>query len=153
MSSVNDLKCEDAPMTYILTTWPLTVVCAAMIVAAVIDGWKLKVPNWLTLPLIVSGWLLGLLNNFGLLESVGFRGGIGAALAGTALGFVLLLPVYSIGGMGAGDVKMQMGFGSWVAAFYGYKDGLNIIWWSFVAAVLIGGVIALAMIALRRNYR
>ena len=136
-------------MTYILTTWPLTVVCTAMIVAAVIDGWKLKVPNWLTLPLIVSGWLLGLLNNFGLLESAGFQGGIGAALAGTALGFVLLLPVYSVGGMGAGDVKMQMGFGSWVAAFYGYKDGLNIIWWSFVVAVLIGGVIALAMILLR----
>ena len=145
-------------MHFILDHWPLAFVSAAMIVAAVIDGWKLKVPNWLTLPLIVSGWLLGLLNNFGLLEAAGFRGGIGAALAGTALGFVLLLPVYSIGGMGAGDVKMQMGFGSWVAAFYGVggnveKDGLTIIWWSFVAAVLIGGVIALAMIALRRNYR
>ena len=140
-------------MSYILDHWPLTVVCTAMIVAAVIDGWKLKVPNWLTLPLIVSGWLLGLLNNFGLLEAAGFQGGIGAALAGTVLGFVLLLPVYSIGGMGAGDVKMQMGFGAWVAAFYGYKEGLNIIWWSFVAAVLIGGVIALVMIALRRSYR
>jgi prepilin peptidase CpaA len=140
-------------MTYILTTWPLTVICAAMIVAAAIDGWKLKVPNWLTLPLIVSGWLLGLLNNFGLLEAAGFRGGIGAALVGTALGFVLLLPVYSIGGMGAGDVKMQMGFGSWVAAFYGTRDGLNIIWWSFVVAVLIGGVIGLAMIMLRGKFR
>ena len=52
-------------MTEILTHWPLAFVCAAMIVAAVIDGWKLKVPNWLTFPLILSGWLLGLLRNFG----------------------------------------------------------------------------------------
>src|SRR5258707_516052 len=141
------------PMNFILNHWPLTLVCAAMILAAVIDGWKLKVPNWLTLPLVLSGWLLGLLNNFGLLTEAGFEGGIGAALAGTALGFVLLFPVYSIGGMGAGDVKMQMGFGSWVAAFYGYKDGLNIIWWSFVVAVLVGGVIGLAMIMLRGKLR
>ena len=54
-------------MTYILNHWPLWFVSAAMIVAAVIDGWKLKVPNWLTFPLVLSGWALGLLHNFGLL--------------------------------------------------------------------------------------
>src|SRR3712207_6750625 len=117
------------PMNEILTRWPLAFLCAAMILAAVIDGWKLKVPNWLTFPLVLSGWLLGLANNFGLLESAGFRGGVGAALAGTALGFALLLPVYAIGGMGAGDVKMQMGFGSWVGAYYGLAEGLAIVWW------------------------
>jgi len=140
-------------MNFILNHWPLTIVCAAMILAAVIDGWKLKVPNWLTLPLVLSGWLLGLLNNFGLLTEAGFEGGIGAALAGTALGFLLLFPVYSIGGMGAGDVKMQMGFGSWIGAFYGYKDGLPIIWWAFVFGAIIGGVIALGMILARGKWR
>src|SRR5881398_2039186 len=142
-----------APMTYILTHWPLTLVCVAMIVAAVIDGWKLKVPNWLTFPLVLSGWLLGLLNNFGLLTEAGFEGGIGAALAGTALGFVLLFPVYSIGGMGAGDVKMQMGFGSWIGAFYGGSAGLGIVFWAFIVAALIGGVIALGMILIRGQLR
>ena len=29
--------------------------------AAIIDGWAFKVPNWLTLSMVVSGWLLGLL--------------------------------------------------------------------------------------------
>ncbi len=140
-------------MNFILNHWPLTIVCVAMILAAVIDGWKLKVPNWLTFPLILSGWLLGLLNNFGLLAEAGFDGGIGGALAGTALGFVLLFPLYSIGGMGAGDVKMQMGFGSWIGAFYGYKDGLPIIWWAFVFGALIGGVIALGMILARGKWR
>jgi prepilin peptidase CpaA len=137
---------------FTLANWPLLFVCAAMVVAAVIDGWKLKVPNWLTLPLIVSGWALGLLHNIGLLEGTG-EGGVGAALAGTALGFALLLPVYAIGGMGAGDVKMQMGFGSWVGAFFGLWPALAIIWWAFAVAVLIGGFMALVMMAVRGQYR
>src|SRR6185369_5909104 len=124
-----------------LENWPLLFISAAMIVAAVIDGWKLKVPNWLTFPLIFSGWALGLAHDAGHLEDA-VAGGFGAALAGTALGFALLLPVYSIGGMGAGDVKMQMGFGAWIGAFYGL-DGvsgspgaLKIIWWAFALAVI-----------------
>src|SRR5262249_12449695 len=147
------------PMNYILTHWPLAVVCAAMILAAVIDGWKLKVPNWLTLPLVLSGWLLGLLNNFGLLEAAGFEGGLGGALAGTALGFLLLWPVYAIGGMGAGDVKMQMGFGAWIGAFYGmsatetHPGAMWIVLYAFCLAAVIGGGLALGMIALRQQFR
>jgi prepilin peptidase CpaA len=136
----------------ILSHWPLFVVSAAMVVAAVIDGWKFKVPNWLTFPLIVSGWVLGLFHNFGWLEGTG-TGGIGAALAGTGLGFALLLPAYAIGGMGAGDVKMQMGFGSWIGAFFGLGQGLWVILVSFCAATIIGGVIALAMIVIRGQLR
>jgi prepilin peptidase CpaA len=134
------------------TNWPLWVLSVAMIVAATIDGWKLKVPNWLTFPLIISGWLLGLTHTCGFLTDTGV-GGIGSSLAGTALGFALLLPVYAIGGMGAGDVKMQMGFGSWIGAFFGTSKGMEIIFYAFCAAVVIGGVIALAMIALRGQFR
>ncbi len=142
-------------MKEILSHWPLAFVCLAMVVAAVIDGWKLKVPNWLTFPLILTGWALGLAHDFGLgvgPDSTGV-GGILAALAGTALGFVLLLPVYSIGGMGAGDVKMQMGFGAWVGAFYGSKEGLWIIAWAFAIGVIAGGIIAVGMILARGDYR
>src|SRR3954454_1093432 len=145
-------------MHTILNHWPLWFVCLAMIVAAGIDGWKLKVPNWLTFPLVFAGWGLGLLHNFGLLAATG-SGGIGASLAGTALGFALLFPVYAIGGMGAGDVKMQMGFGAWVGAFYGLggtprqPGALGIIFWAFCLAVLIGGVLALGMIVVRGQYR
>jgi prepilin peptidase CpaA len=136
---------------FTLANWPLLFVCAAMVVAAVIDGWKFKVPNWLTLPLILSGWVLGLIHDCGLLESTG-SGGIGAALAGTALGFALLLPVYAIGGMGAGDVKMQMGFGSWVGAYFGLWSGLGTIFWAFCVAVIIGGIIGLGMMLLRGQF-
>src|SRR5205807_5854569 len=136
---------------FTLANWPLWLLSAAMIVAAVIDGWKLKVPNWLTFPLVLGGWFLGLCHNFGWLDGTG-AGGIGASLAGTALGFALLLPVYAIGGMGAGDVKMQMGFGSWVGAFFGLGRGLEVVFWAFCTAVILGGVIALGMIVLRGQF-
>jgi prepilin peptidase CpaA len=145
-------------MEYILANPPLWFICAAMIVAAVIDGWKLKVPNWLTFPLILSGWALGLCHNFGWLSSTGV-GGIGASLAGTALGFALLFPVYAIGGMGAGDVKMQMGFGAWIGAFYGLSAGdshpgaLWIVFYAFCLAAVIGGVLAVVMIFARGQYQ
>jgi prepilin peptidase CpaA len=135
---------------FTLENWPVLVVCVGMIAAAVIDWWKFKVPNRLTFPLILSGWVLGLCNNFGLEAGAG---GIGASLAGTAVAGALLLPIYAIGGMGAGDVKMTMGFGSWVGAFYGLPDSLGIIFWAFCAGTIAGGVIALGMIMVRGQYR
>jgi prepilin peptidase CpaA len=139
-------------MEYILAHWPLVVVCLGMIAAAVIDWWKFKVPNKLTFPLILSGWLLGLLNNFELVPDGGV-GGIGASLLGTALAFGLMLPVYAIGGMGAGDVKMSMGFGAWTGAFYGIASGLWIIVYAFCVGTIAGGVIAMVMIMVRGQYR
>ena len=133
-----------------LENWPVLVVCVGMLAAAIIDWWKFKVPNKLTYPLIISGWLLGIANNLGLEAG---EGGFGAALAGTFLGFLLLLPIYSIGGMGAGDVKMTMGFGSWIGAFYGAQEGLWIIVYAFAAGALVGGAIALVMIACRGRYK
>jgi len=134
-----------------IENWPVLVCCASMIAAAVIDWWKFKVPNKLTFPIILSGWLLGLANNFGLEAGAG---GLGSALAGTFLGMALLLPIYALGGMGAGDVKMTMGFGSWIGAFYGIDGGaLGIIWWAFAAGTIAGGLIAMVMIAVRRKYK
>jgi prepilin peptidase CpaA len=132
-----------------LANWPIIVVCVGMLAAAIIDWWKFKVPNKLTFPLIITGWVLGLANDFGLDAG---EGGIGAALFGTFLGFALLLPVYAIGGMGAGDVKMTMGFGSWIGAFYGITTGADVIFWAFCAGVIVGGVIGLGMILARGQF-
>jgi len=80
------------------------------------------------------------------------------SLAGTGLGFALLFPVYAIGGMGAGDVKMQMGFGAWVGSFYGltasdsHPGALWIVFWAFCLAVVIGGFLALIMITVRGQF-
>jgi prepilin peptidase CpaA len=133
-----------------LENWPIVVICAGMLAAAIIDWWKFKVPNKLTFPIIVTGWALGLANTCGLAAS---DGGIGSALFGTLLGLGLLIPVYAIGGMGAGDVKMTMGFGSWIGAFYGSDAGAAIIFWAFCSGVIVGGVIGLGMILARGQYR
>src|SRR5437588_10630881 len=146
-------------MTFILNHWPLWFISLAMIVAAVIDGWKLKVPNWLTFPLVLSGWALGLLHTFGWFAGSTGTGDVWASLAASALGFALLFPIYAIGGMGAGDVKMQMGFGAWIGAFYGFEGvagspgALWIIWMAFAIAVIIGGILATFMIAVRGQFR
>jgi prepilin peptidase CpaA len=130
-----------------LDKWPVYFVCAGMILAAAIDGWKFKVPNWLTLPLIVGGWLLGLGYWWTgwVPDSNDSSNRFAASLICTAVGFGLLLPVYMIGGMGAGDVKMQMGFGAWIGAYYGTNVGAWIVLYGFCLGAMIGGVIGLCM--------
>src|SRR3954471_20318862 len=86
-----------------LNAGPLVVIGFGMILAAFIDGWALKVPNWITLPLVLSGWALGALHDFGVPIDSG-TGGFGIAFLGTILGFVLLFPMLAIRGVGEGDV-------------------------------------------------
>ncbi len=121
--------------------WPLWFICIAMIASAVIDWWMFKVPNWLTFPVIISGWIFGLIHTFG-----------GHLVASDGVGGIVD-SFYAIGGMGAGDVKMTMGFGSWVGAFFGIAAG----WWhimiAFFVGAIAGGIIGLGMMAFRRQYR
>jgi prepilin peptidase CpaA len=131
---------------------PLLVVSFGMVLAAIIDGWAFKVPNWLTLSLVVSGWALGLLHTFGVGVDAGV-GGIGAALLCTAVGFFLLFPLLAIVGMGQGDVKMLMGFGSWIGAFFGGQDAVVILLWAFALGTLVGGLCGLVMMVIRRKFR
>jgi prepilin peptidase CpaA len=130
---------------------PLAVICFGMLLAAFIDGYAFKVPNWCTLSLVVSGWYLGIMHDFGVQEIPG-TGGFAAAFTGTMLGFALLFPALFIGGMGQGDVKMTMGFGSWVFAYFGINSGAWVLFWSFAIGVLVGGVFGLVMMALRRQF-
>jgi prepilin peptidase CpaA len=130
---------------------PVVLICLGMVLAAVIDGWAFKVPNWLTLSLVVSGWLLGGAADLGF-NPAELRGGFLDSLGGTALGFVLLFPILFIGGMGQGDVKMQMGFGAWVAVIFGAQSGLYVVLYAFCLGVVVGGVFGLVMMVMRRQF-
>ena len=139
------------PQYLALDNLPVLVLCVLLLVAAAIDFWKLKVPNRLTFPMIVSGWLLGLcLPGPG--DVWANLGGLGASFVLTLFGLALLLPVYAIGGMGAGDVKMQMGFGAWVGAIYGLGEGFWIVLYGFCLAAVVGGVIAAGMMVWRGDF-
>jgi prepilin peptidase CpaA len=121
----------------LIAHWPVWLVTVTLVVAAIIDGRKLKVPNWLTFPMILSGLIYGF--------EVGGWSGLQASFIGTLVGLALLLPAYAIGGMGAGDVKLLAGVGAWV--------GATNTFYAFCVSAVIGGIIAVAMILLRRNWR
>lgn len=126
----------------IVANWPVWFVTVALIVAAVIDGIQLKVPNWLTFPFIISGWIYSSIA-YGMAGD-GWWVGLGFSLLGTLVGLALLLPAYSIGGMGAGDVKLLAGVGAWVhvqSTFYG-----------FCLSAIIGAVLAVAMVLIQRGW-
>jgi prepilin peptidase CpaA len=124
--------------------WPVWLVTIALVVGAVIDGWLLKVPNWLTFPFVISGWAYG----------VGAHGweGLWMTLLGTGLGLMLLLPWYAIGGMGSGDVKLLAGVGSWLGAAYLF-DGVKNTAYAFCVSVIVGGVIAIVMVLISGQWR
>jgi prepilin peptidase CpaA len=117
--------------------WPVWVLSAVLVLAAAVDGWKLKVPNWITFPLVMGGWVYGA-------ACFGWEG-LGWSLLGTVVGLALLLPAYAIGGMGAGDVKLLAGVGAWV----GSTDTL----YAFCVSAIVGGAIALVMVLWQRDWR
>jgi prepilin peptidase CpaA len=121
---------------FLTDNWPIWIVTTTLVVAAAIDGWKLKVPNWITFPFVISGWIYST-------ACFGWEG-FCWSLVGTAVGLVLLLPAYAIGGMGAGDVKLLAGVGAWVWG--------TVTFYSFCLSAIIGGAIALVMVLSRRNW-
>ncbi len=113
------------------------IVSVVLIVAAVIDGRILKVPNWLTFPFLFVG--------LGYSLGSGGWGQLWLALQGAALGLALLLPLYAIGGMGAGDVKLFMGVGAWM--------GPEVTLYAFLVLAVVGAVMAVAMVAWSGEWR
>ncbi|MBU4272052.1 MAG: A24 family peptidase [Planctomycetes bacterium] len=121
---------------FLAHNWPFWLLSAVLVLAAVIDGWKQKVPNWVTFPLVIGGWVYSTVY-------FGWEGLV-ASLLGTVVGLALLLPVYAIGGMGAGDVKLLAGVGAWV----GGTDTL----YAFCVSAIVGGAIAVGMVLWKRDW-
>ncbi|MEX2172665.1 MAG: prepilin peptidase [Pirellulales bacterium] len=122
-----------------VSNWPVWVVTITLVVAAVIDGLKLKVPNWITFPMIISGWIYSAT----LSPFAGWEG-LCYSLIGTAVGLALLMPAYAIGGMGAGDVKLLAGVGAWVWG--------TVTLYAFAVSAIVGGLIAVLMVLARKSW-
>ncbi|MFC7517910.1 prepilin peptidase [Herbaspirillum sp. GCM10030257] len=113
-----------------LGTDPRKVVLFSLLLCAgVIDYHTQKIPNWLTL----SG------TSFALIYAafVPFTPihGFLWACGGLAVGFILLVPLYVLRVMGAGDVKLM----AMIGAFLGVSDTFNAV----IASFIVGGVAAL----------
>jgi prepilin peptidase CpaA len=120
-------------------TWPppvSAVAVAALVTAAVV--WDIKsrrVPNALTLGGAAAAFAMqGVL--------YGWTGLLTAA-SGWAVGLALFLPLFVLGGMGAGDVKLLGAIGAWLGP-------MGAVWAGLYGAVA-GGVMALTA-ALARGY-
>jgi prepilin peptidase CpaA len=71
-----------------------------------------------------------------------FGKGLFDHLAGLVVGFLIAYPFYAMGGLKAGDGKYLMAVGA--------MRGLNLLLAGAIYGALIGGVIALGVIAMRR---
>ena len=120
--------------------WPVWVVATLLVWAAWIDGRELRVPNWLTYPMALSGVAYNLFAGgfFGRGDEIGLTG----SLLGLVAGLLCLMPLYAVGGMGAGDVKLMAGVGAWL--------GWQITVPAFVVTTVVGAVMAVAMVLYRR---
>lgn len=103
-----------------------------LLLATLLDGWKQRIPNWLTL----TGTLAGLLMCWQDEATAGLLRGLG----GLAVGFLLLLPLYLMRGMAAGDVKLLMTAG----VYLGPEDTLL----AGLLSLIIGGTVALGYFVL-----
>ena len=94
-----------------------------------------RIPNSLTFPAFVFAILLS--------AEMGSTGGSAESGLGAALGFLLLIGPYAIGGLGAGDVKALMVLGAWLGPW----DLIGATAW----AVIFGGALGLALLAARQE--
>lgn len=121
---------------FLLENWPVKFVAIVLIVAAWIDGKELRVPNWITFPMVLSGLIYT--------TAVGGWGGLGFGLWGMTVGLLTLLPLYAVGGMGAGDVKLMAGIGAWL--------GATVTWYAFCVSVVVGAIMAVIMVLWRGSW-
>ena len=126
----------------ITANWPIWFVTVTLIVAAVIDGFELKVPNWITFPLVISGWIYS--TAFASTMGMTWYEGLGWSLLGTIVGLALLMPAYMIGGMGAGDVKLLAGVGAWIHVTHTF--------YAFSVSAIIGAALAVLMVLYRKAW-
>jgi prepilin peptidase CpaA len=119
----------------LVTNWPVKLVCGLLIWAAYIDGKQLRVPNWLTFPMVVSGLIYS--------AWAGGWAGFQDGFFGMLVGLACLLPLYAVGGMGAGDVKLLAGVGAWM--------GVSATFYAFCVSTVVGAVMAVLMVLYKKS--
>jgi prepilin peptidase CpaA len=115
----------------------VVVLFALLVIAAVSDYRTYRIPNWLTF----GGSAFALVYKTVIAVSPGSA--FMVAFGGFFLGFLIMLPAYALGVMGAGDVKLM----AMVGAFLGVDETFNAVLFAFI----VGGVGALGFALLHRK--
>ena len=110
------------------------VLSVLLVVAVATDLKSHRIPNLLLLPALGLALMLHTVN--------GGMVGLVTAVGGLALGLAMLLPLYAVGGMAAGDVKLLGVVGSFLGPWGALVAGL--------ATMMAGAVLGIAIILWRR---
>lgn len=105
---------------------------ALTFLAALLDWRSRRIPNWLTVPGLLSGVLVHTL-------LAGWHGTL-FALEGAGLALILLLPLVWLRALGAGDWKLMGAVGAFVG-------------WRMFLFVLLGSIFASGMMAIVQMFR
>jgi len=102
-----------------------TILTVFILIAAIYDVGTKKIPNWISLTIIVTGlsW------NFFSVEGLGFKD----SGLGLIVGLLLMMPGHVLGSMGAGDVKLMAAIGSVV----GLNQVLDVVLYSYMVMFVI----------------
>ncbi|SFS40004.1 prepilin peptidase [Paenibacillus sp. 453mf] len=112
------------------------IACGGFVIAAFItDIRSMRIPNILTMSSILSGLIVHLI--------LGGIAGFNTAAIGLGVGFGLMIILYLLGAVGAGDVKIFGGIGAWTGALFTMQVMLY--------SILISGAIGLLILIYRRR--
>lgn len=106
-----------------------------VLVACVFDIKSSRIPNALTFSAVAGALIFHTIAPSG--------AGVWVGLAGLAVGLAVFFPMFALGAMGAGDVKLMAAVGAWI----GWKAIVLVA----LYASLAGGILGL-IVALRGNY-
>jgi prepilin peptidase CpaA len=101
-------------------------------IAAVSDFRTRRIPNLLCLTLLLGGFAYSI-------ATLGVARGIGFAIGGVLVGFVLWIPFYALQWLGAGDVKLIAAAGAWLGAMGALRA-------SGIGAIVGGGISLMLML-------
>ncbi|HDL65035.1 MAG TPA: prepilin peptidase [Proteobacteria bacterium] len=122
--------------------------CATLVILSVIDGEFFILPDWLTYPLVIVGFLLAALYPGHLGSStIGpgmLRALIGALAGGLSLWLIGLLgkAAFKKEAMGLGDVKLMAAVGAW--------QGWELVLFAIFLGALVAAVVGITFIVMKK---
>lgn len=119
-------------LAMLVLDWRTGILIGLLVTAAIADYRSHRIPNWL----VLCGTLFGLTYNT--MFPPFLHASLLWPLEGLGIGFIVFLPLYLLGVMGAGDVKLM----AMVGAFLGPDDML----WVLLYTMIVGGVLSIIFV-------